>query len=117
MSGPSVRKTPAVFYGYPVELIQQWCGVSASTAAQYKNGTRKPSRQALRLFTLHRDLRVLGVGWEGWKVTKDGLVDPDGNQTSRDQLRAYWIVMQFARELASRDKATEAEFWQLLKSA
>jgi hypothetical protein len=106
-----------VFYGYPVALIEQWCGVSRTTARLYKNGIRKPSRQALRLFTLHRDGRVLGPGWELWKVTKDVLVDPDGNETTRRQLVAYWIVVQFARELASRDPETRKEFWELLKRA
>ena len=28
------------------------------------------------------------------------LVDPDGNVTTRPQLLAYWVVMQYAAELA-----------------
>lgn len=110
------KPTPAVFYGYPVELIQQWCGVSRQTAYLYKIGARKPSKQALRLFILHRDRRVLSDSWDGWSVTKDRLVDPDGNETTQGQLRAYWMVVQLARELA-RDADRVDDYYQLLKLA
>ena len=110
------RPTAAVFYGYPVELIQQWCGVSRQTAYLYKIGARTPSRQALRLFVLHRDRRVLADSWDGWLVNKDRLVDPDGNETTQGQLRAYWMVVQLARELA-RDAGRIDEYYQLLKLA
>ena len=49
----------SIFYGYPDQLIARWCGVSVATARLYKSGARKPSRQALRLFALYRDGRVL----------------------------------------------------------
>jgi len=58
-----------LFYGYAPELIVRWCGVSMQTALLYKSGVRKPSRQALRLFTLHRDGRVLGPEWREWSVS------------------------------------------------
>ena len=78
---PRARKnpTPAIFYGYPVELIQAWCGVSRQTACLYKIGAPRPSKASVRLFVLHRDGRVLGAGWQGWSIRKDQLVDPDGN--------------------------------------
>ena len=110
------KPTPAVFYGYPVELIQQWCGVARQTAYLYKIGARKPSKQALRLFVLHRDRRVLAESWDGWCVKKDRLVDPDGNETSQGQLRAYWMVVQLAHELA-REAGRVDEYYQLLKLA
>ena len=68
---PSARKrpTPLLFYGYPVELIADWCAVSRHTAYLYKIGARKPSRQALRLFVLNRDGRVLDDTWKGWAIS------------------------------------------------
>jgi Phage protein len=95
-------------------LIQSWCTVSRQTAYLYKIGARKPSRQALRLFVLNRDGRVLGDDWDGWAVHRGKLVDPDGNETTRDQLRAYWLMLQLARELTSRDSKRLEEYWRLL---
>jgi len=106
-----------IFYGYPPEQIARWCGVSEHTAYLYKIGTRKPSRQALRLFTLHRDGRVLGPEWRDWAINKDRLVSPEGQETTQNQLAAYWLIMQLARELASRDPEAREEFNRLLRSA
>lgn len=108
--------TPALFYGYSVELIQSWCGVSRQTAYLYKIGARQPSPASIRLFVLHRDGRVLGQGWDDWAVRKDRLVDPDGNETSQGQLRAYWILVQLAKELAQSAGRID-EYYRLLKSA
>jgi hypothetical protein len=116
MARKRIKPTPALFYGYPVELIQLWCGVSRQTAYLYKIGARKPSKAALRLFVLHRDGRVLGPGWDGWTIRQDRLLDPDDNETTQNQLRAYWIVVQLARELA-RDAGRLDEYYQLLKRA
>jgi hypothetical protein len=92
------------FYGYPPPLIASWCAVSVQTARAYKNGSKRPSRSVLRLFRLHQQKRVLTDEWEGWALTPGGIVDPDGNLTRRDQLAAYWIVMQLAAELAGTEK-------------
>ena len=105
------------FYGYPLELIALWCGVSKQTAALYKNGSRKPSRQALRLFVLHRDGRVLGPEWREWSVRKDKLVSPEGAETTHGQLNAYAIVMQLAFEVTRNDPEKYAELNRLLQSA
>src|ERR1035437_10149742 len=94
------------FYGTPSKVIAAWCGVSVQTARAYKNGSKRPSRSVMKLFRLHIELRVLGEGWEGWQVRDAGLVDPDGNVTTRSQLMAYWIVMQYAAELARSDRET-----------
>ena len=103
-----------LFYGYPPELIARWCGVSEQTALQYKTGVRKPSRQALRLFVLHRDGRVLGPEWREWSVQKDDLVSPEGQETTQGQLNAYWLIMQLARELARDNrKATRSSIESL----
>lgn len=103
-----------LFYGYPPELIARWCGVSVQTALSYKNGTRKPSRQALKLFVLHRDGRVLGPEWREWAVHKDKLVSPEGQETTQNQLNAYWLVMQLARELTEKDPEARQEFYRIL---
>jgi len=78
-------------------------GVSLATAKLNKSGQRKASRAVLRLFTLHRDGRVLGSAWKGWKASKDSIADPDGNVTSVRQLAMYFFVMQYAAALAARD--------------
>lgn len=110
------HQTPAIFYGYPVELIQEWCAVSKQTAYLYKIGSRKPSRQSLRLFTMHRDGRILGRDWEGWTVQKGVIVDPAGTATSMRQLRAYGLMMQFAHELARRDPEDRDRFYEILRT-
>jgi hypothetical protein len=105
------------FYGYPPELVALWCAVSLDTAKLYKAGKRKPSRQALKLFALHRDGQVLGGEWRGWAARDGKLIDPEGNSTSQAQLRAYWIVMQYAAELARRDPVDYDVFQSLLRRA
>jgi hypothetical protein len=92
------------FYGYPADLIGSWCGVSAGVAAGWKEGTRKPSKQAVLLFELHRQRRVLGVGWEDWVVNGECLVDPEGNSTTQGQLRAYAHVVGWAIERNRLDR-------------
>jgi len=103
-----------LFYGYPPELIARWCAVSEQTALLYKNGTRKPSRQALKLFVLHRDGRVLGPEWREWSVHKNKLVSPEGQETTQGQLNAYWLVMQLARELTEKNPEARQEFYRIL---
>jgi hypothetical protein len=94
-----------LFYSYPVELVAEWCAVSLGTAASWKCGVAKPSRQALRLFELHRDHRVLAAdAWAGWQVRGDRLIDPEGNSTTQGQLRAYAIGIRLFRDMA-RDGA------------
>jgi hypothetical protein len=107
----------SVFFGYPAHQIAEWCGVTVATAELYKSGRRKASRAVLRLFTLHRDGRVLGAAWKGWKATHNTIIDPHGNVTSATQLMAYFYVMQFAAALAARDPATQRDWYELLKRA
>lgn len=98
----------SIFDGYSAELIGRWCAVSLKTARLYKAGQRKPSRQALRLFTLYRQGRLLTGAWSECAVRGECLVDPDGAAVTVGQLRAYWIVMQLAAELA-RQAGPEAQ--------
>ena len=87
-----------VFYGYPDHLVAEWCGVTVASARAYKAGKRTPSSQALRLFELHAAGRVLGSEWDGWGVRGAALCNPEGNELTHGQLRAYSFVWQLARE-------------------
>jgi hypothetical protein len=108
--------TISAFYGYPVEQIAEWCGVSIATAHSWKYGTAHPKRSALRLFTFMRDGRLLGnPHWDGWQVRGDKIIDPEGNVTTAAQLRAYALIVDFARELArDRGEATLDAYRRLL---
>jgi hypothetical protein len=104
-----------LFYSYPVELIAEWCSVSRRTAASWKCGVVKPSKQAVRLFELHRDGHVLaGVTWQEWRVNGGRLVDPEGNSTTQGQLRAYALALRYILE-RSRVDAQFAKIWPELQ--
>ena len=107
----------SIFYGFPEQLIARWCGVSVATARLYKSGSRKPSRQALRLFALYRDGRVLDDRWKGFAIRRDHLVDPEGHEFDPNQLRAHWLIVQLARDLASKDPRDLEEYQRILRSA
>jgi hypothetical protein len=113
-SGESLVLT--VFYGYPVEVLAGWCRVSRVTARLYKSGVRSPSKPVLRLFTLHRDARVLGPEWDGWRVVGPNLVNPAGESFTAGRLTAYRLIYQLASELASRDPQTKGRFYELLRT-
>lgn len=91
--------------------------MSLSTAYLYKIGQRRPSKQAVRLFVLHRDRRVLTDEWKGWRLTEHCLIDPEGNETHRNMLRGYAMMLQYASFWAAeaRGKAGRDKFWDLLK--
>jgi transcriptional regulator with XRE-family HTH domain len=110
------RVVSSVFYGYPAEVVADWCGVSVETARRWKNGQRKPSPSSLKLFALYRDRKVLGKEWSGWIVKQGVIVDPESNETTQGQLRAYFQVYQLAHVLARGD-STEATQLALLLSA
>jgi hypothetical protein len=92
------------FYGYPADLIASWCGVSEAVAADWKEGVRRPSKQARLLFDLYRERRVLGAGWEAWAVNRQCLVDPEGNSTTQQQLRAYAQIVGWCIERSRLDR-------------
>lgn len=106
----------SIFYGYSPELIATWCGVSVATARRWKRAGGA-SRAALRLFTLHRDQRVLDGYWPGWTLHKGVLTDPEGNSVTQGQLRAYGLVMQLAADLARRDPEAHEHYLSILRSA
>jgi hypothetical protein len=108
-----------MFYGYPAELIAEWCAVAVSTAYAYKTGHLKPSNPAAKLFRLHRDRMVLTPEWKGWFVTRGAIVDPDGHETPRNLLHNYFLMLQYCRELAGRtgDEQEIARWRRLLEAA
>lgn len=105
------------FYGYPSELVAEWCGVSVRTATRWKTGQSRPPPSALKLFLLHRERRVLGKEWAGWLINQNTLVDPEGQSTTQGQLRAYAHVYALCRELARRDKDAVALLDRLIAMA
>lgn len=118
--GLAVMATPntlSIFYGYPADLIAGWCGVSVATARLWKSGVRKPSRQALRLFSTYRDHRVLNDDWRGWKIVHGDIVDPSGNATTAAQLQGYRMILQWVSEVAARDPDTKRQYYELLRRA
>ncbi len=62
---------------------------------------------------------VLTPEWRGWFVTRNAIVDPDGNETPRGLLHNYYRMMQYCRELAMRtgDKQEIARWENLLRAA
>jgi hypothetical protein len=59
-------------------VIAEFCGVSVGTAEYFKSGRRKRPTPVLRLFRLHRDRKVLGRAWDGYRIVGDKLFGPDG---------------------------------------
>src|SRR5262245_41373016 len=102
----------SIFHGYPAPLIASWCGVSLSTARRWKRRGAAP-QSARRLFLLHRDGKVLGTAWQGWRVSEGVLVDPNGARTSQSQLLGYVIFMQLAAEVVRGDPVKERQFYEL----
>lgn len=113
---PGPRTVLSIFYGYPDEVVAQWCGITAAAVRAYKTGKRKPSRTVVRLFMLHREGRVLGPKWKGWLVKPDSIVDPDGSETSMTQLHNYFWIVQLAHRLvyAQDDVALHRQFENLI---
>jgi hypothetical protein len=115
------RKHPELnmFYGYPAELIAEWCCVAVSTAFAYNSGRLKPSKAAAKLFRLHRDRMVLTPEWRGWVVTQNAIVDPEGNETPRGLLRNYYLMLQYCRGLGvlTGDEQEIARWRRLLEAA
>lgn len=111
-----LARVRSIFYSYPPETIARWCGITVASARLYKSGRRKPSRTVLRLLTLHREERVLGAEWRGFRVVGNTIVDPQGSGVTPAQLEGYIIVMQFAAEMAKRNPEDRAQFYALLRS-
>jgi hypothetical protein len=117
MARPQNVGRSLIFYSYSPELIARWCRVSLTTAKAYGLGTRKPSRQALSLFTLHRDGKVLGPEWRDFHIAGDKIADTDGNVTTASQLAGYAAILQWVAAVAARSEDTQQQYYELLKRA
>ena len=114
------RKNPEfnMFYGYPADLIAEWCCVAISTAFAYKSGRLKLSKPAAELFRLRRDRLVLTREWRGWLVTPNAIIDPDGHETPRGLLHNHSLMLQCYRELAVRtEEEQKIARWRSLLEA
>lgn len=92
MSKPSSKSASDLFFGYQVEEIVRVCVVSKATAQHFKRGTRLPSPQAQRLWWLHVHGRILGPDWDGFRVHRNELVDPDGLVYSAGEIASIPIL-------------------------
>ena len=112
--GPLGRKkrptSPAnPFYGYPAELIAEWCGVSVGTAEHYKAGRRRPPTPVLRLFRLYRDGKVLDEDWNDYRVVKGALYGRDGKPVRPSDVVLIGLLWQ---ALAAVDSDSYMELLQ-----
>jgi hypothetical protein len=60
---------------------------------------------------------VLDDHWKGFSVRKGCLVDPEGREFNAGQLRAHWLIVQLARDLASKDSRDLEEYNSILRRA
>ena len=90
------------FYGYPAELIAEWCGVSIGTAEHYKAGRRKAPTPVLRLWRLYRDRRVLSDdAWDGFRVINNQIFAPgDSRPMNPEHFYLWGLVWQALAESA-----------------
>jgi hypothetical protein len=86
------------FYGYPAEVIAEWCGVSVGTAEHYKAGRRKPPTPVLRLFRLYRDEKILDEAWDDYRVVKGNMYGPDGRAIKPSHIAMMGLVWQALAE-------------------
>jgi hypothetical protein len=111
------RVVSSVFYSFSALQLSQWCLVDVDTAARWKRGEEDPSPQALQLFKLHRDGRVLGPEWEGWRAIGGKIFDPEDQGTTPPQLRAYAQVYALCHKLMEGNEAALAEFAKAMELA
>lgn len=112
MGRKSIPTSPASpFYGFPAEIIAEWCGVSVGTAEHYKAGRRKPPTPVLRLFRLYRDGKVLDKDWKEYKMIEGKLFGPDGRHVKPSDIALMCLVWQ-----ALTDKDPNS-YYAILESA
>jgi hypothetical protein len=99
------------FYGYPAEVIAEWCGVSVGTAEHYKAGRRRPPTPVLRLFRQYRDQKVLGSEWKGYRVIGDKIFGPDGRFVKPSHIELQGLLWQALAD------ASPSKYHELLKKA
>jgi hypothetical protein len=116
------RVVSSIFYGFSALQLSMWCLVDEATAMRWKRGEEDPSPQALQLFKLHRDGRVLGPEWRGWRVVAAQLIDPENQSTTQGQLRAYFVNYQLLHKLMRKldivdEQEARAEYLRAMELA
>jgi hypothetical protein len=86
------------FYGYPAEVIAEWCGVSIGTAEHYKAGRRKPPTPVLRLFRLYRDKKVFGPDWDDYYVVGRKLFGNGGKYICPEDIQTWELMWQIVAD-------------------
>jgi hypothetical protein len=109
------RKGHPDLYGYSVDLISQWCGVTAEIAFGWKNCTRKMPDTALALFKLYAEDRVLTPEFDGFRCVKGSLIPHGGRGFTPAQLEAYELVYQIAMTYARPEIEAHLERMKLLQ--
>jgi hypothetical protein len=110
---PVRHATKELFYGFPDWAIADWCCVSLQTARHWKAGIRAPGPAATKLFMLHRDGRILTSEWDGWGILKGKLCNPEGNELTQGQLRAYPFVYALAVEYGKTNSRARDTLYRL----
>lgn len=79
------------FYGFSIDLISQWCGVSKRTARDYKTGIRPvPFCRKIIFELLSQERVLLDPAWAGWRIRGRKLLAPEG--FALDAYDVYWTV-------------------------
>lgn len=82
------------------EIVAEWCAISVSTARHFLSGHRRPSPPVRKLYELHREGKILGPEWDGWRIKGNKLLDPHGKHVTPELLEIWELVWQIA---ASKD--------------
>lgn len=74
-------------------------GVSLRTIRYWEAGRCRVPWSAVKLLRLLRqcDLGALHARWEGFRLTADSLLTPDGRAFHLDALRYWWLTVEQAR--------------------
>lgn len=78
----------------------EWTGLSEGTIEYYKASRRTPPIWVLRLIRIHRDQKVLGKEWEGYRIIGDKLYGPDGKFIRPNHIVLHGLLWHALSEAA-----------------
>jgi hypothetical protein len=84
------------FYGYTYQAVMAACLVTKQCAMRWRAGTGTPSPQALKLWSIFRDGRLVSALFKGWFFNeKDGeLVTPQGDSFKPSEIQNIPLLYQ-----------------------